>query len=153
MKNKLVLSISGIMFVMFPLFSFGQSSVSYGYDANGNRTSAVVTLKKATEKESADTTLNNAYVFEMKNAVETEGLTNYNVKAFPNPAQGRVHLTTNLEGTVRYTLYDMNGKKHLEGTMVKQTDIDLSTAKAGMYFLKLHARKEDLKKTIKILKK
>ncbi len=154
MKSKLVLSISGILFIMLPVLSFSQSSVSYGYDANGNRTSAVVTLKKATEKESADTTLNNVYVFEMKKAAEiNEESASYNVKAFPNPTKGRVHLTTNLEGKVRYTLYDMSGKKQLEGSMVKQTDIDLSNAKAGMYFLKLHARKEDIKKTIKILKK
>lgn len=152
MKNKILLVSSIIL--LLPLFSFSQSSVSYGYDENGNRTSTVVTLKKATEKESVDTTLNNAYVFEMKKATEiNEELANYNVKAFPNPTKGRVKLTTNLEGKVRYTLYDMHGKKLLEGSMVKHTYIDMSTAKAGMYFLKLHTRNEDIKKTIKILKK
>lgn len=154
MKSKLVLSISGIIFIMLPVLSFSQSSVSYEYDANGNRKSAVVELKKASEKDTSDTTLySDEYVYKLESKDDLKDSPGYTMKAFPNPTLGQVHLTTNLEGKVSYRLYDMNGRKQLEGSMVKQTDIDLSNAKAGMYFLNLHARKEDIKKTIKILKK
>jgi hypothetical protein len=88
-------------------------------------------------------------------AIDEFVLSNFEIKAYPNPTTDVIHLTTDklLPGNVEYQLTDMNGRlldtKPLNGAL---TEIPVSHLVSATYFLRV-ADKKQTYRTFKIIKK
>lgn len=76
------------------------------------------------------------------------------VSVFPNPCAEKLHLLNQHGKTIRYELYDMEGRlilRDLQWNANPISIIDLSDCKSGIYFLKVDA-KEGQTKILKVVK-
>ncbi len=72
---------------------------------------------------------------------------NYEVSIFPNPASDVINIKTDLEFTT-VELYDILGKRVLQTGPTNQ--LNISSFKSGVYFIKLHSTKATLTKKVVI---
>jgi Secretion system C-terminal sorting domain len=81
------------------------------------------------------------------------------IKGYPNPAINIFKFAVNnsIEGNVKVTLLDSYGKSHLQNTIVnmdqnKEYLLDITSLKAGMYYLQLKGEMKNEAITLKLLK-
>ena len=78
------------------------------------------------------------------------------VNIYPNPTKGLVELAISQEGTMQVEVYDISGKTiykesiNVHGTCSSQ--IDLSGYEAGLYFLSIQSKNENLVRKINLIK-
>ncbi len=60
-----------------------------------------------------------------------------NIQLYPNPASDKFHIVTNSDVQEGYTVYDVNGRVVLNGSVTSATEIDASQLQTGMYFVQL----------------
>ena len=131
-------TIKQIMLLFFlTLFTFAGKSqtntISFGYDAAGNRVSRAVPnqLRSATQEEEETTT-----------SVE-EVLSDVTIKIYPNPTEGIVTVEINSPReaeTNEVSLYSLSGKNIIPVRVVERSaNLDISEQPAGVYILKIRA--------------
>jgi hypothetical protein len=113
-----------------------QNTVSYGYDASGNRISRVITLPPPSKAPKAEPTdIEEVY---------DEVLKDFSVKIYPNPTKGE--LTVEIEQlpedkTASLWLYSLQGKLILQRTGLQSGTerLNISNQPAGIYLMKIMA--------------
>lgn len=76
------------------------------------------------------------------------------VKTYPNPSKDIINLTIKNKSfdNLGFEIYNINGKKLRSGKVTKEnTQINIKKFKSGLYFLKVHQHKEEVK-VFKIIK-
>jgi hypothetical protein len=81
--------------------------------------------------------------------LSTSGVQTNSVALYPNPTRKWLNIEGRDQGTVDYSIYDLNGKIITSGNTVNNR-IDVSTLAQGMYFLSLG--KKDSAKPIKFIR-
>ena len=115
-----------------------QNTVSYGYDAAGNRISRVIVmpdLRSAVASPEED----------LPASVYSEMLSDIEVKIYPNPTAGWLKVEIrNLpdEQTADIRVYNLSGQMIIASEKVRDfTEIDLSGQPQGTYLMKIAAGK------------
>ena len=145
-------SYKNILFIIFMNITsvlFSQNTVSYGYDAAGNRTSRTIVIppKQAPALEPQEE--------KQPAAVYTEVLSGIELKIYPNPTDGVLNVEIhNLpeSQTADILLYNLSGK--LIGSykgIGESAIIDISAQVPGTYLMKIRAG--DYETEWKIIKK
>jgi len=135
-----------LFFLMFflPINNIEAQTVSYSYDANGNRdTLSIITLKAS-----------NAGITESNQKAEpeiesyTNSLSDLKIKIYPNPVQDFVHLNINglkSDEQLAYYLFNMQGQLIFTQLITNQTEtFDFTIFPAGYYILKLRYKESVL---------
>lgn len=123
-----------------------QQSLSYAYDAAGNRISRTIILE--TRASMAMEERKDSVFFE-------EMLAEKQLKIYPNPVEQQLNIavdeySSSLDGF--FELYDTNGKLLKKAKMIEyKTQVDMSNFIPGVYILKISLNKKDT--TWKIIKK
>ena len=132
MKN---IMITVIVFISVCAALHAQNTVSYGYDAAGNRISRVIYvpgLKSASVEEE-----------EQPASVYSEMLADIELKIYPNPTDGLLNVEIhNLPDgkTADIRVYNLSGQMLVSrGKVAGFTDIDLSGQPQGTYLMKITA--------------
>lgn len=76
------------------------------------------------------------------------------IVVFPNPAKDELNVLSpnNLLLKINYTLRDISGKNVLEGVILNQTTIDISSLNPGIYYLEItDGEMRDVKRFVKII--
>ena len=127
MKKTILLFIIGLT----GLISFGQTYVSFGYDAAGNRTSRTIAMAKS------------AYVEGNVTEVFEETLEELSFKLYPNPTKGvlNVEIENFTDGTnASISVFDLQGRQVYNNNNASPTNaVDLSGQSPGTYILILKA--------------
>lgn len=139
-KTTIIMTIVLALMAFAPCFAQQRSTVSFGYDANGNRTMRSLQFKK-TEENGKSVEDESEFLSE---ATDVFGA--MEVSLFPNPTSGRFTVSVSRnesETPLRVILGTPTGAvildKTLSGTM---EDIDLSGRPAGIYILRLSTSNE-----------
>jgi len=116
---------------------YSQNTVSYGYDAAGNRVSRTIAFYRSDSVS--------APVDEEQPVVYSEMLSDIEVKIYPNPTKGLLkveigHLQD--QQTAQIRLYSLSGsliisRQTIDGT----TEMDISGQATGIYVMKITAGK------------
>jgi hypothetical protein len=150
-----------LFFLFFLLFSnqiFATSpAVYYTYDNTGNRIGRIIITEeqnvpsRSARKDNPDTTESTEDVSE--NVIQSEQLSNTDIKVYPNPTAGILHIKINpTANNLRYILYGNNGETLFYGQFTNQTEmlLDISNYSRSVYYLTLF---DDTEKRIwKIIK-
>jgi hypothetical protein len=139
---KKLLLITGLLVAV--VMTIAAQSVSYEYDASGNRIRRImITLKNASSADEKD-----------EEPIET-GWGERKVTIFPNPTKG--NLTIKIEGGeeetgYRYTLFNIGGQALKQGETYNKGNFPLSLNEyaTGIYILILYSKDDKL--TFKIVK-
>lgn len=141
---KPVFFISTFLFLLsflFPNQTTGQ--ITFGYDANGNRTSRATLFLKNSDALNADST---KQIFNLMNDVK--------VIISPNPTKGHLKIKIeNLDEGVKPELYlhSVKGEQLYKNEYISNiNEVDLSQYQDGVYFLSLIISGE--KETWKVIK-
>ena len=147
MKTIVRVILSGFFVTVCLQALHSQNTVSYGYDAAGNRISRVIEMPKL---KSAS-----APVEEEPQVVYSEMLADIRINIYPNPTHGKIKIDIqNLPKgeTANINLYSLSG--HLVVSKHKVTssvEIDITGKHNGIYLLKIIAGKQQTE--WKIIKK
>ncbi len=121
-------------------------TVTFGYDAAGNRISRVIDLNSLRSAQGNET---------LEEIVYSEVLKNLEIRIYPNPTEGLLKVDIlNLpeQQTADIYLYNLSGKLLITRKGVSGlTDIDLGTYLAGTYLMKIIAGEQQTE--WKIIKK
>jgi len=117
------------------LKSYSQT-ITYDYDASGNRVERVIVLEKG-KKINQDSEES-----EKKEVVLDDSFDEGTLKIYPNPTKGLLKLeiptTWTEDAPVRIMVFSMNGAKLIdENVSSYQWDVDLSRFQNGMYILNI----------------
>lgn len=108
-------------------------SITYGYDAAGNRTSRSLSVLKSNELNPADT------VVDEREALHNDMLADVEqVRVFPNPASDQLHiiLPGASETAADYWLYNTQGVLLVQGKFeANDNTLSLQEHRAGVYLL------------------
>ena len=126
-----------LFFTFFFAVTLYADSISFGYDAAGNRISRTIHFSQQNtrgNKSAADTPEPFVEVFEGERQV----------KIYPNPTQGRlaVEITGgNSDDKVRLTLYNLQGAKlqEMESAVGDTRQVDMFDYPSATYILRLQA--------------
>lgn len=139
-KTAILIIFMLVVMAVVPCLAQQRSTVSFSYDANGNRTMRSLQFKK-TEENGKSVEDENEFLAE---ATDVFGA--MEVSLFPNPTSGRFTVSVSRnesETPLRVILGTPTGAvildKTLSGTM---EDIDLSGRPAGIYILRLSTSNE-----------
>jgi len=69
-------------------------------------------------------------------------------RIYPNPTSERLFINSTMAGDLRFSVYDLLGKKLIQGVMTTNRSIDVSELNQGMYLLKI----EDISGVYKFIK-
>jgi len=131
-----------LIFIMFWVFSgtgriLAQSTVSYGYDDSGNRTSRI-TLKSSIAffEDSVKSSINNKKIEALVNSVG-----NKKILIYPNPTHNQLFVEIigyDNEFNKTLYLYDITGKLLISKKLaISRILFDLSDYAPGIYVLKI----------------
>jgi N-acetylneuraminic acid mutarotase len=90
--------------------------------------------------ESGDDQMGDIFQVKVAEATGIDGKNAFSdmFQIFPNPADKRITIQTQKEGTYEYTIYTPNGLKLLEGDLTGQANsIDISALEKGLHFIKV----------------
>ena len=142
-----------VIALCFPLVSLSQATVSFGYDASGNRISRTIVLAKSGEVTFADSTNNN-----LEEQIYVDLFSDVKVTISPNPNGGRFKvMVEQTPGTIesqdpfQLYLHSLSGEsiRHIE-RLELVNEVDISYYPNGTYVLTI-ARSND-KRTWKVIK-
>ena len=71
---------------------------------------------------------------------------------YPNPAKHNLTLTSDVNATFAYSLYDLTGRVVASGNFYGSANINLSSIEGGVYLLRLESEKNQTFKKILIEK-
>lgn len=136
-KIKLLLIV--IIFLTFSDIDriLAQSTVSYGYDGSGNRTSRI-TLKSSIAfiADSVKSSMNNKKIEALVNSVG-----NKKILIYPNPTHNQLFVEIigyDNESNKTVYLYDLTGKLLISKKLaISRISLDLSDYTSGIYVLKI----------------
>ncbi|MCQ2228327.1 MAG: T9SS type A sorting domain-containing protein [Bacteroidales bacterium] len=120
-------------------------SVTYAYDANGNRIKREIVVG-SNKSITTDDDIDVSPVY--------DAIGNYDIKIYPNPTHGmlRVDIVTIGDETFSIDVFDMNGRNVYRIANADNVNaIDLTSCENGMYVLVII--KGDEKRTWKIIKR
>lgn len=149
-----------LLFVFSSTFSFSQNSISFTYDANGNRIIRRILDMTMENLETTDTT---NYQEEILDEILEEKLTiedeigDTKISFFPNPVKQWLNIKislpangTNGSGIGEYTLYNNVGKLLDQGRLNTDNRLNLNNYTSGLYLLEIEI--DGKKQVWKILK-
>ena len=129
--------------LLFAITSLSAQSVSYTYDASGNRTARVINLSASPQLRASE------------EATPLEDLlAERKIKIYPNPTKGMlaveiIDFTEEIQG--EYFVYDMSGRMlKREKAAPGKVSLDLSNQPNGVYLLRINLNGESV--TWKIVK-
>jgi len=124
--------------------TFAQT-ISYGYDAAGNRISRVITMPRSMAQKNKVEETN----------IQSEMLENLEIRLYPNPTDGILNVEVDRlpEGMqARFSIYNLSGKLLLDKNSPSGYEtLDLTSQPAGTYILQITAGEN--KTEWKIIKK
>ena len=130
-----------IYFILFPALLFvgmlKAQSISFGYDAAGNRVSRTITLLPSQVKQQQDTTEAPEPFVEILDGERQ-------IKIYPNPTKGMlaVEITGgNTDDNIRLSLYSLNGTQlqSFQSAIGTTLQVDMSAYAPATYILRLRA--------------
>jgi YD repeat-containing protein len=140
---RLILLFAGLLLISC---DSNAQSVAYGYDAAGNRISRTIVMQSSSLRSAVE---------EEEPAARSEVLSGMEIKIYPNPTQGLLHIEIeNLppDVTARIALYQLSGKLvTLKQGVTQSTEIDITGQPPGTYLLQIVAGEEQTE--WKIIKK
>ena len=108
-------------------------SITYGYDAAGNRISRMLVVQKSSDVNPADT------VVDERKALHDDMLSEVDlVRVFPNPASDQLHIILPVASEVAadYWLYNTQGVLVVQGKFeASDNTLSLQEHRAGVYLL------------------
>ena len=129
-----------VVMTVVPCLAQERSTVSFGYDANGNRTMRSLQFKK-TEENGKSVEDESEFLAEAKDVFDT-----MEVGLFPNPTSGRFTVSVNRDESatpLHIILSTQTGVVILDRTFNSEMeDIDLSGQPSGIYILRLSTSNE-----------
>ena len=129
-----------VVMAVVPCLAQERSTVSFGYDANGNRTMRSLQFKK-TEENGKSVEDESEFLAEAKDVFDT-----MEVGLFPNPTSGRFTVSVNRDESaapLHIILSTQTGAVILDRTLNSEMeDIDLSGQPSGIYILRLSTSNE-----------
>ena len=135
------------------------TSITYTYDAAGNRQTRTISVKKINEKDSLNLlgnvgdNINES--LQTNNATELiDQLGNKEITIYPNPTEGLLKVNiTNLENSKGYIkLYGVNGSEVLKiNTLKESNEVDISDKVNGVYVMEVWVEGE--KRAYKVVKR
>ncbi len=132
MKDSFLLIL--LMLLLSTGVSQAQSTVSFGYDAAGNRINRVIVLNQLRSAQEEET---------VEEIFYSEVLKDLEIRIYPNPTEGLLKVDIqNLpeQQTADIFLYNLSGKLLITKKGVSEsTDIDLTGHPAGTYLMKIIA--------------
>jgi Secretion system C-terminal sorting domain len=146
--NVPIKRILGIVLIFLSCNAWTQISVTYDYDATGNRIDSRVVLLKmghiASENDSVQS--NSQAIKDTIKAVQKDQLDQKSISIYPNPTTGAINIDVqgNSDQTPTiFTLYDLSGKV-LQQQVIQsnQLVLDLSSYTKGIYILKIQSGPE-----------
>jgi hypothetical protein len=143
---KPILFISAFLLGTFLLENvFAQNpTVSFNYDAAGNRTERYITVEKSIEVDS---------LFQDEQFPELI-YHELDARVYPNPTYGLINIETGSDEVlpVKYVIVDQTGKTLQVNRLIDQySTIDLTSFEPGIYFIQLQGN--DRRVSYKIVKK
>lgn len=148
-KATILITIMLAMLAVAPCFAQERGTVTFGYDANGNRISREIFMKKVDEN-GKNVEADNGFLSEA-----TDVISSVEVGLYPNPTTGKFNVSVKRDETnapLHLILLTPTGVVLTDETLNSDfVELDLSGKAAGIYFLKLVANGES--HTWKIVKK
>jgi len=132
---KIIPDIAILMFVLCIFISGKAQTVSYTYDASGNRETRTIVMGGGLKSEVSQ----NEEMDKDEEEIFQETLGEMTLTIYPNPTTGKLSVRfDNKPGDVKtsVTVYDLNAKIICRKTNIPETsEIDLSQEPAGNYIL------------------
>lgn len=148
-KTTIIMTIVLALMAFAPCFAQQSGSVTFGYDANGNRISREISMKKV-EENGKNVENDNRFLSEATDVIST-----LEVELYPNPTTGKFSVSMKCEETyepLHLVLFTPTGVVLADETLNSDcVEFDLLGQASGVYFLKLVANGES--HTWKIVKK
>ena len=139
-KTTILITFMLVVMAIVPCLAQERSTVSFGYDANGNRTMRSLQFKK-TEENGKSVEDESEFLAEAKDVFDT-----MEVGLFPNPTSGRFTVSVNRDESatpLHIILSTQTGVVILDRTFNSEMeDIDLSGQPSGIYILRLSTSNE-----------
>jgi hypothetical protein len=133
-------------------------AIYYTYDNVGNRTGRIIIAEESSQSKSArkNNSNNDTTDMQSESAADTHLLANVDVKIYPNPTAGLLHLKTNSNDVsmpLHYVLYGSGGNVLFDGVLnggQAEVLLDISCYASSTYYLMLFIDTE--KRVWKIIK-
>jgi len=132
-----------LLFVFSSTFSFSQNSISFTYDANGNRIVRRILDMTMENIESTDTINYQEEILEEKLTIEEE-IGNTKISFFPNPVKQWLNIEisqpangANSSEIGEYSLYNNVGKLIEQGRLNANNRLNLNDYTLGLYLLEI----------------
>jgi YD repeat-containing protein len=127
-------------------------TVEYNYDANGNRISRVIVLKKSIDTGEITDTESLSHLLPPDQAPIKDHLDKANITIYPNPTNSTItiEMSAYQKGIIMAHVLSSNGSLLLEGEISNQNNysVDLSSFASGQYYLVLSRKNEKISYTI-----
>ena len=148
MKNTII-----IVFLLFYSINGISQTISFAYDAAGNRVSRTITLGGT--KSSASGNESEQFALEQNEDFFTEVLAEKEIKIYPNPTRGQLRVDIlgyeQLNNKCSIQVFSSGGRLVYKTNSLSQSNnINLSSQAAGLYLMHIAIGKE--KTTWKIIK-
>jgi hypothetical protein len=120
---------------------FAQTTVYYGYDNSGNRTSRTITLQMTKSAKAFIVDSVKASISDKKSETFEDNLGNQKILICPNPTHGQ--LLVEIQGYEKETntalyLFDLSGKQLISKSLANSSmSLDLSGYPPGIYVMKI----------------
>jgi len=127
-------------------------TIEYNYDANGNRISRVIVLKKSIDTGEVTDTESLSQLLPPNQTPVKDHLDKANITIYPNPTNSTItiEMSDYQEEIIMAHVLSSNGSLLLEGEIRNQNkySVDLSRFASGQYYLILTRKNETISYTI-----